>query len=442
MKRLLDFVLRNWPLKLAAIGLATVLYAGVTLSGNERTWPGSVPIEMLAPPPGAAVLDLPGSVTSIRYRAPIEAASQLTNGSFLASIDLGNVIPAADGPPVAVPVRVSAVDPRVQIIDFTPRSVNVRVDTVVSRPMTVTVDRGTVPDGLSLGAPKVSPSTVIVHGASSRVGAVQSVVARVAVDASGLNVDQDVDLEAIDETGATVPGVELIPQRVHVSIDVARELAYATLPVVPVITGAPAPGYRVAGVSVEPQTVTVSGEAAAVERLSSIPTLPLDITGKTETLRRTVDADLPADVSLVGEPGIALGVRIEPDHGSRTFQVGLQLQGARATRQYSLSAPTVLVTLSGSVPDLEALDPSTITAQVAVGRSSPGTHEVDVVVDPIDGLDLIAVAPATVRVTVTVPEPSTHPDPTASPGPSSPPAATAAPSAPSQPTASPDGVGP
>ncbi len=104
-------------------------------------------------------------------------------------------------------------------------------------------------------------------------------VARVAVDASGLNVDQDVDLEATDETGAPVPGVELIPQRVHVSIDVARELAYATLPVVPVLTGEPAPGYRVSSVSADPQTLTVSGEAAAVERLSSISTQPLDISG-------------------------------------------------------------------------------------------------------------------------------------------------------------------
>ena len=206
VRRLLDFVLRNWPLKLAAIGLATVLYAGVTLSGNEHTWPGAVPIEVLDPPPGAAVLDLPGSVTSIRYRAPIEASSQLTNGSFLASIDLGNVTPTAGGPPVPVNVRVTAIDPRVQVIDFTPRSVNVRVDQVVSRPMSVTVDRGTVPDGLTLGAPQVSPATVLVRGASSRVAAVQSVVARVAVDASGLNVDQDVDLEATDETGAPVPG--------------------------------------------------------------------------------------------------------------------------------------------------------------------------------------------------------------------------------------------
>ncbi len=38
-----------------------------------------------------------------------------------------------------------------------------------------------------------------------------------------------------------------------------------------------------------------------------------------------------------------------------------------------------------------------------MGRLAPGTHEVDVVVEPIDGLDLVSVAPATVRVDVSVP---------------------------------------
>jgi len=409
VKRAIDLVLRNWPLKLAAIGLATVLYVGVTLSGNERTWPGEVPIEILDPPTGAAVLDLPGSVTAIRYRAPIEAATQLTNGSFLASIDLGNVTPRAGGPPVPVTVRLTAIDPRVQVIDFTPRSVNVRVDQVVSRPMTVTTDRGTVPSGLALGAPQVSPATVAVRGASSRVAAVQSVIARVAIDASGLNVDQEVDLEATDETGAPVPGVEIFPQRVHVSIEVARELAYATLPVVPVLMGAPGPGYRVTSVTADPQTLTVSGEAAAVERLSSISTAPLDITGLTDSLERSVDASLPSDVSLVDATGIELVVTIAPDAGSRTWQVGVQAQGARARRQYELSTPTVLVTYAGAQPTLEALDPSTIDAHVAVGRLAPGTHEVDVVVDAAEGLDLVSVAPPTVRVTVSVPGPVASP---------------------------------
>ncbi len=282
--------------------------------------------------------------------------------------------------------------------------------------MIVTVERGAVPDGLALGTPVVSPATVIVRGASSRVAAVHQVVAPVAIDASGLNVDQDVDVEPKDETGAPVPGVELIPQRVHVHIDVARELAYATLPVAPVLTGAPAPGYRVERIDVEPEALTVSGEASTVEQMTSIPTQPVDVTGITEPTDLVVDAVLPADVSLVSPVKVRLAVIVGPDTGSRTWQVGVQTPGARPGRQYSLSAATVLVTLAGSQPDLMALDPSTIVAQVKVARLAPGVHEVDVVVDPIDGLDLVSVAPSKLLVTVSATEPSGGPSPVASDG--------------------------
>jgi YbbR domain-containing protein len=232
---------------------------------------------------------------------------------------------------------------------------------------------------------------------------VQSVVARVAVDASGLNIDQDVDLEAIDETGAPVPGVEVLPQTAHVSIEVARELAYATLPVVPVITGSPASGYRVAAVTVSPTTVTVSGEATSVTPLSSVSTLPVDVTGLTGPLDTSVDADLPADVSLVGATSLQVHVDIQPDTGSRTWQVGVRIDGARAAREYALSATTVLVTLGGPVPVLDTVDAGTIVASVEVGDLAVGRHEVDVTVAPIEGLDLLDVAPPRLRVDVSRP---------------------------------------
>lgn len=393
----------DWPLKLGALGLAMALFVGVSLSQNDRTWPGQVSIDVLDPPRGGAVLDLPGTVTGIRYRAPLDAAVTLANGSFMASIDLSDVVPTAGGDPVAVPVRVIALDPRVQVIDYTPRSVNVRVDQLVTRPMAITVDRGTVPPGLALGPPVTSPASAILRGASSRVAAVQAVVARVAVDASGLNIDQDVDLEAIDETGASVPGVEVLPERARVSIEVARELAYATLPVVPALMGDPAPGYRVAAVGATPTTVTVSGEAAAVAGLSSVPTRPLDVTGSTDSLEGTVEPDLPPDVSLVGGGAVQVLVTIEMESGSRTWQVGVRLLGARPSREYALSASTVHVTFAGPVPVLDSLDPGTIVAAVEVGELSVGRHEVSVSVTPIEGLDMLGVAPATIRVDVARP---------------------------------------
>ena len=221
--------------------------------------------------------------------------------------------------------------------------------------------------------------------------------------------------------------MEIIPQRVHVAIDVARELAYATLPVVPVLTGDPADGYRVTDVSADPQTLTVSGEAAAVERMSSISTMPLDVTGLTEGVDAAVAADLPPGVSLVADEEVQLHVDIAPDEESRTWQVGVRLEGARASRQYSLSTPTVLVTFAGPLPALDSLEPSTIDASVAVGRLAPGTHEVDVVVEPIEGLELVSVAPAAVRVEVAAARSSASPEPSRSPEAASPAPASATP---------------
>jgi hypothetical protein len=72
----------------------------------------------------------------------------------------------------------------------------------------------------------------------------------------------------------------------------------------------------------------------------------------------------------------------------------------RRNREYALSASTVQVTFAGPVPVLESVDTATIVAAVEVGELRIGRHEVDVTVAPIDGLELLDVAPSTIRVDV------------------------------------------
>ena len=67
VRRVLDFLLRNWPLKLAAIGLATVLYAGL-VAVRERRGRGRArcPSRSLDPPDGRRAARRPGSVDADR----------------------------------------------------------------------------------------------------------------------------------------------------------------------------------------------------------------------------------------------------------------------------------------------------------------------------------------------------------------------------------------
>lgn len=416
MRRFAGILLGDWPLKLGAVALATVLYGGVVLSESTRAWPGQVPIAILNPPQDAAVLTVLEPVTAIQYRAPLDVASQLTSGSFRASIDLARVEPQPGGSSLRLPVELVAVDGDVEVVAYSPRTVLVDIDPVTSREIPVTVDDGVIPEGIRVGAPVVEPRSVTLRGASSRVMSVRTATARVTVDASAINVDQEVDILPLDETGVLVPGVVAEPARTRVRIEVARQLAFATLPVVPRLTGEVAPGFELRSIDTVPLSVTVSGEEPQVTALAAVETEPIDVTGLTGDVEMEVRLAIAEELTVTGGDTVSVRLRIVPVDGTRTFEAGLILAGGQPDRQYLLSSPSVLVTLSGSVPILDALVAAGLTGTIDVTDLDAGSHEVGIVVDAPEDTELVAISPETVLVDISI-----TPD-AASPAPGEPPA--------------------
>jgi YbbR domain-containing protein len=424
VRRLLAFLLGNWPLKLGAVALATVLYGGVVLSQNTRTWPGQVAIDVLNPPQNAAVLNFLGYVTDIEFRAPLDVASRLTSGSFHASVNLANVVPVPNGPPVEVPVIVSAVDASVVIVDYSPKMVNVTLDPVITQTRPVTVDRGQVPLSLNIGPPQVEPANVTLTGASSRVTSVRTVVARVTIDASGLNVDQEVDLQPLDGNGARVSGIQIDPARVRVRINVSHDSATVQLPVRVQLVGSPATSHQVSSVSVDPIVVSVSGESAVVKRLGGIATLPIDLAGRDASFSVDVLLDVPADVTVEGSTTVRVQVGIDVSQVSRTFDVGLEIRGARGDLLYTLGRPSVQVVVAGPATLVDGITPADLHAILQVAALPAGSQQVRVEVQVPAGTTLVSVAPTDVSVDVVAapivtPEPTPSPAPTTSPPPGS-----------------------
>jgi YbbR domain-containing protein len=408
VRRITDLLRRNWPLRLGAILLATVLYTGLVLGQNVRTWSGTVPVDPIRPPAGATLLSDPDPVRMIRYRAPLDVGV-LSPDSFRATVDLSRVEAVPGGDPVNVPVTVVALDSRVQIVDFEPRQVEVRLDPVEVRQLPVTVSLGSVADGLTVGPPQTEPASVTLRGASSRVNAVSQVVARVSIDASALNVDREVELVAVDGNGNQVSNVEIDPERARVRIAVARELANRTLPVVPVLSGQPAFGYRVSAITVEPLVVTVSGEAATVGRLDSAPTLPISVDGRTTDLEVSIGLALPQGVSVTGSDQVRVTLTIERDTGTRTVQLAVVLNGTTSDRIYVASATQVEVVLAGPIDLLAAINPTALVAVADVSAITSGTQTVSLAVASPAGVDIAAILPDQITVTVTGASPSASP---------------------------------
>ncbi len=403
MSTLRSWIFGNWPLKVTALGLAVVLYAGITLSESTRSWTGPVPIEVLNAPIGGALLDDPGVVERIEFRAADEIADALTNDSFRASIDLSGVVPRPGAEPIEVPVDVFPLDPRVRVVDYSPPGVTVRIDEVVSRIMPVIIDHGPLAEGIEMGPIISEPNQVDVIGASSRLRNVRSVEGRFVVDASGINIDEDIALEAFDEVGALVPGIDIEPASVRVQADVARQLAYATVPIIPELVGEPAYGKRVDNVSVVPAAVTVSGENPAVRQLQAISTEPLDISGQDVELVAEVPLAFPEEVTSPGEELVTVLVTFTEALGSRSYEVGTALTGAQPDLTYRVEEPSVSVVVSGPVAQLDELEADELIVEIPVEGLEVGDNEVMPIVQTPRGTSVVRLTPATVRVTVAHP---------------------------------------
>ncbi len=399
MRRLVRFLFRNWPLKMAAVLLATLLYSGLVLSQNERTYASLVPVDAIRPPRDAVLLADIEPVREIRFRAPLDVGI-LSPDSFRATVDLSGIEPRPGGEPQNVRVRLEAIERGIQIIDFSPREVPVRLDFVEERQLRVSVEFGSVPEGISVGAPQTEPSTVTVSGPSSRVSAVRSVVARVTIDASALNIDRDVELVAVDSEGNQVPRIQLDPTRARVRIPVALELANRTLPVVPDIVGMLPDGYQITAITVDPLTVTVSGSAAVVNQLEAARTEPIDVGNRTRDFETVIGFNLPSEASVVGSTRVTVTVGIMEISGSRTFLAGPTLVGASSSLTYVPAVSQVTVTLEGPLGVLNSLTAGQVAAHLDVADLEPGTHPVPVEVSAPGGLEVVAISPAEVLVRV------------------------------------------
>jgi YbbR domain-containing protein len=416
----LAFVFRNWPLKLAAIVLASLLYAGLIVSASAETFQGRIPIQLVNQPPDTFVLGDIEDVTSVRYLAIGSDRPQVTAASFTATVDLADVVAVPGAPSVSLPVVVQSVDPAIQVIDFAPSRISVRLDPLVTREVPVDVDLGTVPPGLDVREPVVSQDPVMVSGPDSAVRTVAAALAQVRLDPSGIDVNETVGLQPVDAQGVVVGGVDVEPSTVRVTIQIGSQLSTKTLPVSPVVTGTPSPSVEITAVEVQPTLVTVEGDADALAGLVAIDTRPVAVSGATADVEATVGLDLPEGVAALGVDQVQVTITIRPRTGTRTFEAGVQIVNGGPDLAYGPAIDRVLLTVGGTLEALDAVDPAAIAALLDVAGLGPGTTAVTVTARLPAGVSFVAASPPEVTVTVT---PVATPAPTVSPAalPSEPP---------------------
>jgi YbbR domain-containing protein len=247
---------------------------------------------------------------------------------------------------------------------------------------------------------------VVATGPESQLGRVERAVARVQIFDSGIDIQRQVDLVAVDVDGAQVPSVELEPATVTVEIDVRAVETSKTVAVRPDVNGSGAAGFEVASLTAEPSVVTIFGLPDELASVDQVSTRPVSIAGLSESASLQTELNLPEGTRLSGRDGsVVVDVQVRAAVATRTFLLGVVCQGADDGVACLPQQDQVSVTLRGPEAVLAGLDAGDITPVLDVSGLDPGDHEVEPTLDLPNGVQVVSVSPDAVPVTLREPEP-------------------------------------
>jgi len=400
------WLVRNWALKLGALALATVLYTGLVFSGSftELVFPG-VPVTALAQPDGSYLLSQQLGTVDIRYRIASNATASVTADSFAVTVDLAGYDMSQAPQLQALKINVRPVSDGITVLSSFPNSVSVAIDRLDVAQVRVAVDSGQVPTGLEIGAPQLSAQQVTASGPASRVHRVDRALAVVRIDPSGIDCCGQVNLVPVDIDGRRVESVELTPSAVRVQIDVSTVESSRTVPIRPLLTGAPAAGFEVGTVTADPAVITLRGAPEVLAAIGEVVTEPISLSGTNTTLRATGTLVLPTGVQLA-DPAAAqptILVQIRETIATRTLVLGLVCSGAPSGSACLPRIQQVAVTVRGTVSKLDALDAGNLTPVLNVAGLGPGDHLVQPTLTLPAGVTQLTISPISVTVTIVPP---------------------------------------
>ena len=335
---------------------------------------------------------------SIRLRGRRNDLYASSSPEIVVYVDLS----AAEEGEGTFPVELTPLADNLQVVQVTPRETEIVLEAIVQKQLPVElIRRGTPATSYAAGEPVLNPVQIIIEGPRSRVANASRAIVRLDTEGVKENLQVSVPIQVLDNKGApAAEGLKIKPEVIEVSLPVAR-LPAKIVSIEPQITGEPGEGYRISQLTVEPSTVVISGLAAVLAEVTSVSTLPLDITGLTTSQKTELRVALPQEVRSEVE-WVHVTVNVEPRTIQRTFEklaVNVRNLG-EGLEEVTQQQKTVKVTVSGVYQTLNRITSDDIVAFVSAQDLDAGEHELPVRLVLPDGIRQVDTEPASVRVEI------------------------------------------
>ena len=378
----------NLGLKLLAVFLAFFLWLIVSNVSNPLK-PASVevPVEIINDEileRNDLTYEVVGKKTvTISYKVHTLDAYKVSSSDFYAYADVSELYDVTG----SIPIRIEIVSNKGLIDGITgtsPGTLRVKTEEIQRKPFELEVKTNGEPeDGYALGGVTLTPSTVYVTGAVSKVGKISSI--GVEIDTEGINADSTGTAAPVfyDSNGNSIEmGDDVSLSATEITYQVSV-LKVKNLGLDFQVQGEVADGYRFTGVMTDIKSISVEGMKSELASLNNL-TVPgeyLNLDGATKDLVIKVDLAklLPENVTVAGgEEAVAtVTLKVEPLE-IRGFKFDLdevELTGASQDYKYEFSTGSVKVDIEGLSDDLDALKTEDMKPVIDVSQLEPGEHK-------------------------------------------------------------------
>jgi YbbR domain-containing protein len=384
------------PIALAVISLlaAVAIWVAVTNEENpttDREFPVTIPVEPVGVPEGLAVLSMTPDAVVVTVRATDETFEELTAANFRATVNMTGIRDNQSTRNIVV--EVVGVEDEVDIVETSSRTTRVVLETEASKTVPVQVNRlGSLAQGFTIASTETSPEQVLVIGPASSVGLVESADADVNLTGVRSSIELQYDLTPRDSGGAIQPRVRVQPRSAEVRMTVRQLETPQLVPILVQTQGEIAGGYNIVGIRPDPITVQVTGPLEVLQTLDAIETEPIDVTGATTTVARSIGLQLPEGVVSERE-NVNVTIEIRPAPGSRAITVAPIVRNVASGLTAVPQTTSITVRVSGETPVLNELTAANFEATVDAAGLPEGVHTLPVTVAVPDNVTLDAIEP-------------------------------------------------
>ncbi|MFQ5611480.1 MAG: YbbR-like domain-containing protein [Anaerolineae bacterium] len=345
----------------------------------------------------------------LNLQAPQSSWNDITPQKFRVWIDLSQLPEGLHD----VPVQVEIADRAVRVLNTEPAAITVQLEAVASTFLPVEVElTSDLPLGYQLESlPATEPLSVTIRGPASTVERVEQVVARVPVGNEKETIERLFDVFPLDANGDSVANLTLDPERVLVTVPIRQRFGYQEISIRPVTTGTVASGYWISDISTEPNTVTAVGGPRVLRDLAGfVETVPVDVSGATESISVRVSLNLPPGISVVlpreqeqtSSAGVLVTIKVSALEGGQIVGREITVQGVDPRYDWTISPEQVDVIISGPLPKLQALEPDDLVVVLDLVGLEVGVHRLEPSVVVPEGLRVESVLPDHVEVNLSL----------------------------------------